>query len=871
MATSSPRSGLVNTIAESVRSGICVVVVGLPGAGRRETLRLVGDVMAGEEWTVRSLTGHGAAGRPLESLALSGIHAPNSGALTPLGAAQALSSRAGSAPVLLLVSDGDRLDEASATVLAAAADDPAVTVVITVRPPYPGAAAVDTVLARREATALWIPPASFEAIHRLVSDTLGGDVDADAAGRVYALSGGLPGIARAITLTARQAGGLVQRGQRWSAERDLWSRGLAATLVKLTEGLSEAEREGCWVLAELGPTDLVTVRRLLPWSILTALDDRGLLRFVDDDRGPVAALFPPVLEDYLRHRAPAARGRAAADRVAEARTQTDASTALPGQSPRPPLHAPNRWSSSPEAAAILGRVLHEETARRVTQSRAQWEARPGALTAVAYVQALLDDGADDHEIDDVLAAARTAQLPADRDALRLRLWEVVYRATSRRETHQAMDLLTQTAHEIPGSGAAVSAVEQHLRLMLPGLGTAELPAYPRPAEIEQVRQLARPLQTSGLPRWNAVDIVRLVRGEVLLSGGRTSDAVADFADLSPADPLRHDPYSVIPLAQLCDGDIAGAIQSSQRQLDLARGTLDRTRIEPYGYVVALGLFLQGRLGTLRDHLTSLFAVNAPAVLAPEARAGLLSISAGLSLWEGAFDSAHDMVVQLDALGLSAGPFPYMSPAATAAALALARGVPADEATAGAWEEVTTLIDDGHLLAAVFESVRLLELHVDGERTARAAQVAFASQGSIMPAMGAFLEGAGDHSPERLLAAADVLRDAGLVLYATRAHAMAVRYLRQEGRSDAAARESLHLRRAVHAAGDDLSLVLSARLDPESVLTPREREVAHLIAAGLTNREVAERLVVSERTIDNHLYRVFRKLGVKTREDLIGLV
>ncbi|MCR2827239.1 helix-turn-helix transcriptional regulator [Microbacterium sp. zg.Y909] len=871
MATPSPSSGLVGTIAESVRAGICVVLVGLPGSGRRDVLRALRGLFEQEEWAVRTVTGHGVSGRPLESLALSGVQGPGgAGGLTTLSAAQALAP-SGAVPTLLLVEDGDRLDDTSATALAAAADDPAVTVVIAMRPPYPGSTVVDRLLARQEATALWMPPASFEAIHRLVSDTLGGDVDADAAGRVYALSGGLPGIARAITVTARQAGRLVQRGERWSAERDLWSRALAATLVKLVEGLSDTEREGCWLLAELGPAELATVLRLLPWSTLTSLDDRGLLRFVDDDRGPVVALFPPVLEDHLRHRAPAARGRAAAARIAEARPQTRDAAALPGETVRPPLHAPNRWSSSPEAAAILGRVLGEESARRVTETRAQWRAQRTAVTAVAYVQALVDDGADDHEIDAVLAAASTAQLPADRDALRLRLWEVVYRATSRREPHRAMALLAETTREIPGSGAAVSAVEQHLRLMIPGLGTAELPASPLPAEIEEVRRLSRPMQTTGLPRWHAVDIVRLVRGEVLLSGGRTSDAVADFADLSPADPLRRDPYSVIPLAQLCDGDIAGAVQRSQRQLDLARGTLDRTSVEPHAYVVALGLFLQGRMATLRDHLTSVFAVNAPAVLAPDSRAGLLSISAGLSLWEGAFDSAHDMIVQLDALGLSGGPFPYMSSAASAAALALARGVPAAEATTAAWQEVTTLIDEGYLLAAVFEGVRLLELHVDGERSARTAQVAFASQGSVMPALGAFLEGACAHSPERLLATADTLRDTELVLFGTRAHAMAVRYLRQEGRAEDASRESLRLRRAVHAAGDDLSLVLSARLDPASVLTPREREVAHLIAAGHTNREVAERLVVSERTIDNHLYRVFRKLGVNTREDLVGLV
>jgi DNA-binding CsgD family transcriptional regulator len=55
------------------------------------------------------------------------------------------------------------------------------------------------------------------------------------------------------------------------------------------------------------------------------------------------------------------------------------------------------------------------------------------------------------------------------------------------------------------------------------------------------------------------------------------------------------------------------------------------------------------------------------------------------------------------------------------------------------------------------------------------------------------------------------------------------------------------------------------------LTPREREVALLAAGGLSSREIAGRLVVSVRTVDNHLQRVYRKLGVSRRDDLPRLL
>lgn len=51
------------------------------------------------------------------------------------------------------------------------------------------------------------------------------------------------------------------------------------------------------------------------------------------------------------------------------------------------------------------------------------------------------------------------------------------------------------------------------------------------------------------------------------------------------------------------------------------------------------------------------------------------------------------------------------------------------------------------------------------------------------------------------------------------------------------------------------------------LTAREVEVLELLAAGLTNTEIAERLVVSPRTVESHRAVVQRKLGVRTRAEL----
>jgi len=94
--------------------------------------------------------------------------------------------------------------------------------------------------------------------------------------------------------------------------------------------------------------------------------------------------------------------------------------------------------------------------------------------------------------------------------------------------------------------------------------------------------------------------------------------------------------------------------------------------------------------------------------------------------------------------------------------------------------------------------------------------------------------------------------------------------------DAPAEELVEAVRAAAEQRPYLAPTVAARLvrdhrdhtDPHDPLTQREREVLALVAQGLTNRQIAERLVVSVKTVETHRTNVMQKLDLHDRTDLV---
>jgi DNA-binding NarL/FixJ family response regulator len=156
---------------------------------------------------------------------------------------------------------------------------------------------------------------------------------------------------------------------------------------------------------------------------------------------------------------------------------------------------------------------------------------------------------------------------------------------------------------------------------------------------------------------------------------------------------------------------------------------------------------------------------------------------------------------------------------------------------------------------VADRLAVLATQVDGPRAGAAAAHATAlaaDDGTALHAASVQLEAMGP-----LLLAADAAAHAATA-YTRRGH---------RGSAQSATARAHRLAQACEGAQTPALAALAA----PPALTAREREIVTLAAAGLSNRQIAERLTVSVRTVEGHLYRACSKLGAGDRTELAALI
>jgi DNA-binding NarL/FixJ family response regulator len=126
-----------------------------------------------------------------------------------------------------------------------------------------------------------------------------------------------------------------------------------------------------------------------------------------------------------------------------------------------------------------------------------------------------------------------------------------------------------------------------------------------------------------------------------------------------------------------------------------------------------------------------------------------------------------------------------------------------------------------------------------------------------------------HDGAELLEAAEEMAAIGALSYGVEAAGDAAAAFIAAGRQDSARRAAARARE-LHVPDQGAELPPIDGLDAIAVdLTPREAQLVELVSQGLSNAEIADRLVISVRTVETHLYRGMQKLGVNDRRELVG--
>lgn len=736
---------------------------------------------------------------------------------------------------VLLVDDVDRLDPGSVRVVQRALVRTgcrlvAATTADLLRTPLGGPRELLTTRAPAEVR---VPPLGLAALSALVATALGGPADAALTGTLLAQSGGNPGAAVALLTSARATGALRREDGRHVDDGRLLEVPAEAVAALFLATLDDARVAALERLAVVGPVAPGAAARLVDPDLLDDLADQG--RVVENESGAADAVLvvaPPALARALRDRvAPPHRRRL----LAAARAVVGDVVAV-ADPPRPDLTALLardaagssdflRWSTQ-----VAG-VVHERAAAAEAAAHAAWAADPRLGTATAYLAQLMRRPARDQ----IAAVFRdTARAPADTDDDALTFGYYRTRWESWRGDGDDDPARPAPAGDGAVGGAALEDLEQRLVAAIrDGLPPEDV------AAADPVAVTAAPFR--GAPELlRAAALVETGRPDLALTVLDRAEA-ADHPDVDPdADEVRHYRAALRGESLGLLGRLDEAERHARLLLSTAYDAYDAFGIRVHATVLAEVLCFTGEIEAAWRVLSTAIRLGPAGPIETTYYRRGLALGAVLQVGAGNLDLARALLRELGKTPRLYRPLIRSLRVVGAIAVAVADG---DRATGAeiAWRAGSSYAEAGlrqpALVTWAFSPPPLT--------AERAATVRAIRRGVVLPLLDPYL-------------------DLQLALAERDEAAAAAALPRVQPRvTDAlatAARELLGLDDGTPAD----HLLRPARTE---ALSDREREVAALGRDGLSNREIAGRLHLSVRTVENHMSRALRKLGYRTRGDL----
>jgi len=775
--------------------------------------------------------------------------------------AAALVERAGDRRLVVFVDDAHLLDDASATLIHQLAVTGTAAVLLTIRSGEPAPDSVVALWKDHVAERIDLLGLPAEAISELLASVLGGPVDPATALQLGVRCEGVALFLRELVLGALEDGTLCDEGGIWRLRGSLAPSDRLVEIVENRLGeLSQEERdilEAVSLAEPLGPGELSVLGDL---AIAEKLERKGLLSSSVDGRRLEVRVAHPVYGDVVRRRTPAVRRRVLARTLADlveaagARRREDklrvATWSLDGgkASPDIMLEAATiaRWRYdfplaerlaraaaaagagfdaallAAQVTSLQGRGEEAEAELRVLAGQATEDAHRGLIAVSRLDNLALYLG----RLDEGLAVAKDSESqiadPAWRDEIAARRSTIVIGIDGPRAAAEIAEPLLDRV-----SGRALVWSCLVAGFSLGRLGRLEAASQASARGYAAHLNLAQPLEWYP---WMHV----FLRSQTLAFAGR----------LREAEGLARSQY-----------EEAIAVQSSEAQAwfawQLARVLTDRGHVASAAQHGREGAALFRQLG--RPQFLHFCLPSLAQALAMGGRA----------------EEAADAMRAFDGLGLPASVFHGVDPqvarawvAAASSDLPRARRLleEAVERAAGIGDivgESTAL----HALARfgfaqdAAQSLTMLSDELEGEFVVARAAHSHSLAGS-------------DH--QQLLEVSKTFEVLGADLLAAEAAADAAVILRKLGRARLAAAAELRageLRQLCEGAVTPALVQTRTR----ALLTPAEQATALLAAAGRSNRQIADELCISVRTVEGRLLHVYEKLGVTGRSELAAVL
>lgn len=757
------------------------------------------------------------------------------------------------------VDDAHLLDDLSATLLHQIAIDRAAPILATIRTGEPVPDAVTALWKDGHLLRLELQPFTKEQSVALVESVLGGTLEGLSADVMWESSGGNPLFLRHLVEGAVGAGTLTKVNNVWQLRGDMVvPSGLAALLDNRLDEAGEDVLAALKLLALCEPLDIDALSELAGEAAVDGAELRGLIKIGHDGSAVNARFSHPLFGEVVRGRIGTASARRLRGRIVRFLRGRELMSAA-GRIRMAQLYVDSDEVADTELliAAAKDAIFLSNVPLGERIARAAFEGGGDLRAAELLSRTLLWQG-HPARADEILGRFE----PDELDELELVVWGVprlsilFWSMGDVSRAHKILTLLQERVHQ-PGLRLVVdatgSALAVHENRIGEGLAAAErvladphapkqaiefaafsaglaMPVAGRGRAFEPIAARCRAEQkaTDGMIRVMVryCDVLALTSiGELDLADKRA----AEYADFSSAGQFLAWAIARIMagLVAVYRGRFTDAIASIEQALAALAAEASLPWRLPARLLLAKAYAGLGRaeeagrvLSDAEEHIGQFVALHAPQRMIATA-------------WLAAAQGLERRALEI---------------ALSAAALARQSGQYAVEAEA---LHHAARFGDG----SGAERLAALGEQIDGRMVVLAARHATAVVGADAAAL------------DRVSAE---FEDAGMLLSAADAAAQAALHHDRNGQRRASTESAARALRLATRCGGASTPAIRAAAHPLP-MTSREREIATLVAAGLSNREIAERLTVSVRTVEGHVYHACYKLDVADRDQLATLM